>query len=116
MTATGDMTWGRGTGNFLINTPAAVAQLAQTRLDLWTNQWFLDFSEGTPYSTQVLGKGTLSLYDNAITQRLLGTVGVESLSAYQSQIDRATRALTFSATLNTVYGRTTIQTSLSVPA
>ena len=115
MTPTGDMTFGDGTGNFLINTPEAVAQLAMTRMNLWTGQWFLDLNEGTPYSTQVLGKHTQSLYDNAITQRLLGTTGVESLAAYQSHLDRATRKLTYSATLTTFYGKAPIAGTLSVP-
>lgn len=116
MTPTGDMTFGAGTGNFIVNTPEAVAQLAVTRMNLWTNQWFLNLEDGTPYGTQILGKHTQSLYDNAITQRLLGTVGVESLAAYQSHLDRATRQLTYSATLATFFGKTQLAGTLSVPA
>jgi hypothetical protein len=116
MSPTGDMTFGNGTGNFLINSPAGVAQLAGTRLALWTGQWFLDLTEGTPYSTQILGKGTQSLYDNALTQRILGTTGVTAILSYQSQLNPSTRALTYSATLDTAYSTSTIVGDLNVPA
>ena len=89
------MTFGNGVGNFLINTPAMVAQLVMTRMDLWTYQWFLDFTQGTPYATNVLGKNTKATYDAAITQRILTTPGVASLQSYQSQL---------SATINTIFG------------
>ena len=103
MSPTGDMTWGNGVGNFLINTPAMVAQLVMTRLNLWTYQWFLSFTEGTPYATNVLGKNTKATYDAAITQRILTTPGVASLQSYQSQLS-AQRKLTWSATINTIFG------------
>ena len=111
MTPSGDMRFGNGTADFLINTPAAVAQLAMTRLALWTGQWFLDFTEGTPYATQILGFHTQSVYDNALITRLLGTTGVVSLSSYQSQLDASTRRLTYSAVLNTQFGQATVVTA-----
>ena len=116
MSPSGDMTFGRGSANFLINTPQAVAQLCITRMRLWSGQWFLDLSEGTPYSSQILGKNTQSLYDNAITQRLLGTTGVVSLAVYQSNLDRSARNLSFSATINTLYGITNVSSNINIPA
>jgi len=115
MTSSGDMQFGNGTGNFLINSPAMVAQLVMTRLDLWCGQWFLDFSQGTPYSTSILGKNTKSTYDGAITQRILSTPGVASLQTYQSQLNSA-RKLTWEATINTLFGRTSLGGTTFLPS
>ena len=114
LTPTGDMKFGNGTGDFLINTPAAVGQVAGTRLLLWTYQWFLDWQEGTPYATNILGRNTKATYDQAITQRILGTQGVASLQSYSSNL-AANRKLTWTATINTIYGPTTIGSSLVIP-
>lgn len=114
MNSAGDMTFGQGSANFIIDEPAAVAQLVLTRLKLWTNQWFLDLNEGTPYSTQILGKNSKSTYDNAILTRLLETNGVVSILAYQSSLNDTSRLLTWSATLQTQYGTVQFTNQLSV--
>jgi hypothetical protein len=103
MSASGDMTFGQGSANFLVSSPAAVAQLVLTRLRLWTGQWFLDLSAGTPWLTQVLGTGTAALYDAAIRTTILTTPGVLGIASYSSSVNRAARVLTVNATLNTVY-------------
>ena len=51
----------------------------------------------------MLGKNTKATYDAAITQRILTTPGVASLQSYQSQLS-AQRKLTWSATINTIFG------------
>lgn len=106
MTASGDMTFGQGSGNFLVNTPAAVAQACMTRLKLWTNEWFLDLTAGTPYSNQVLGEHTQSLYDAVIQQRILETPGMVGLASYQSNLDGTTRVLTIQVVAVTQFGAT----------
>lgn len=105
----GDFTFGRGVRNFLVNTPDAVAQAVVTRLRLLTGEWFLDSTEGTPYSTKILGTQTRPLYDEAIRDRILGTEGVTELVDYFSTFDGETRKLTVQATINTLYGQTSIQ-------
>ena len=112
MSSTGDMTFGNNGSNFLVNTPQCVAQVVLTRLLLWTNQWFLDLDEGTPYSTQILGKNTQSTYDNAILTRILETPGVVSIEAYSSQLEG--RTLTWNARINTQFGSTAVTNQLSV--
>ena len=107
----GDYTFGQSLANFLIDSPAAVAQAVMTRLDLATGEWFLDNTEGTPYSTQILGHGTNNLYDLAIQNRILGTPGVTGITDYSSNRDPVTRALVVGATVNTQYGQTTISAS-----
>lgn len=99
---TGDYRFGLSDAYFLVNSPEAVAQAIKTRLQLRTGEWFIDLEEGTPYSTQILGKGTQSLYDHAIQERILGTLGVSTITDYSSTLDN-TRKLTVSATVLTIY-------------
>lgn len=109
LSSSGDFVFGQGPSEFLNNVPDAVAQAVKTRLALASGEWFLDLTEGTPYSTQILGMGTQNTYDQAIQQRIANTPGVKSIDAYSSNLDRDTRKLTVSATLMTIYGQTTIQ-------
>ena len=110
LTAAGDSTFGSGSTAFYVNNVQAVAQAIMTRLLLMSGECFLDVTEGTPYSTEILGRGTTGLYDAAIKDRILGTEGVVDISAYSSFLNRATRALTVTATVDTVYGPITINT------
>lgn len=92
---------------FHVNTPETVAQAVRTRLALWTNEWFLDSNEGTPYMTQVLGTNTRGAYDQAIQERILGTPGVVSIDDYSSSLGQD-RVLSISVTLTTLYGSTNL--------
>jgi len=100
--ANGDSTFCSGETQWLVNSPAAVAQAVQTRLNLYTGEWFLDTSEGTPYSTEILGNNTGSIYDLAIQERILNTEGVSEIVTYQSS-KSAQRALTVQAEIDTIY-------------
>jgi hypothetical protein len=99
----GDYTWGQP-NEFLVNTPDAVAQAVKTRLLLKQPEWFLDVTAGTPYATLILGVGTKATYDGAIREVILDTIGVTEITAYASQLNPVTRALSIQATINTVYG------------
>ena len=92
-------------GVFLSNSPQTVAQAVQTRLTLWLGEWFLDVTDGTPWMQDITGKNTN--YDFEIQARILGTPGVTDLASYSSTVDQ-NRALTVSATINTIYGVITI--------
>ena len=100
--ANGDSTFGSGKTQFLVNSPAAVAQAVQTRLLLMTGEWWLDTSEGTPYAQDVLGNDTKPYYDLAIQERILNTQGVSAILDYQSTLD-ANRNLKIPATVDTIY-------------
>jgi hypothetical protein len=110
--ANGDYSGGRGGGNFLINSPACVAQSVLTRLRLWQGEWFLDITEGTPWLQQVLGKFSKPIYDLAIKTRVLGTQGVTGIVNYSSTRDDVTRKLTVQMTINTQFGQAEIATVL----
>jgi hypothetical protein len=109
--ATGDYTLGTGS-DFHVDTPAAVSQAILTRLRLIAGEWFLDTTDGTPWRTEILGKYSAAAYDSVLKGRILGTEGVSSIDSYSSSIDSATRKLKVSATVTTIYGQATLQTTL----
>lgn len=88
---------------FLVNSPAAVAQAVDTRIRLTKGEWFLDNREGLDLG-KILGVNTQSTRDFEIQQRILGTPGVTSISDYWSSSDG--RALTVRVTIQTQYGAT----------
>ena len=106
LSATGDYQFGRG-GIFLTDSPHAVAQAIRTRLALWTNEWFLDAAEGTPYEARILGYTTQGTRDLAIKQRISETPGVLRITSYSSSVG-ADRKMATSAVVETIYGATTI--------
>lgn len=106
--ASGDYTL----NTFLVDTPEAVGQAIKTRLALITGEFWLNTNEGTPWRTQVLGKYTQGSYDAVLKSRILKTQGVLSIDAYESALNRDTRALTVTATVTTIYGKTTIEATL----
>lgn len=108
--ANGDYTIGLP---FYTNVPQTVAQAVQTRLKLWAGEWFMDATDGTPYNQSVLGKQIGKNPDVTIKQRILGTPGVTGIVSYQSGYVGNTRALSVSATINTLYGQIVVQTLLT---
>ncbi|MDY0425266.1 hypothetical protein [Enterobacter rongchengensis] len=106
--ADGDYTFGQGDGNFLINTPECVAQAVKTRFELWKGQWFLDTTEGTPYIQSVLGKQRPEVYSLAIRDRISSTPGVLSILSFDTVNNGQSRRVTFTASINTIYGQTTV--------
>lgn len=106
--AVGDYQYGRA-GLFLIDTPAAVAQAILTRLKLWTGEWLLDTTAGTDYAAKILGTGTQDSRDVEVRARILDTPGVLGITKYASSASPQ-RVLRITATVQTVYGATTITT------
>jgi len=112
LSESGDYVFGHNKADFFIDVPEAVAQAIETRLLLIEGEWFLDITRGTPYYTKVLGTGTKPQYDLAIQQVILTTPGVESLVEYSSFVNETTRHLTIEATVNTIYGQSTLSIQL----
>lgn len=109
--ANGDYVFGT-TVDFYQNEPLAVAQAVQTRLLLFSGEWFVDTTDGMPWRTDVLGKYTKEAYDTVMKQRVLGTPGVRTVLDYVSVFDGNTRQLAYSFTLDTIYGTTPVQGTL----
>jgi len=106
MDVNGDVVFGAGRSDYLVDVPEAVAQSAQTRMALHSGSWFTDSSDGMPYDSKVLGERTFGLYDAIIRKRLLGTTGVTQIADYNSSFDSDSRGVSVTATLDTVYGKT----------
>lgn len=104
LSPTGDFVFGTG-APFLSDSAKAVAQAVATRMRLYAGEWFLDKREGLDQG-RVLGYGTQSTRDREIQQRILGTPGALRLTTYSSSMEG--RAFRVVATLETIYGPTTI--------
>ncbi|MFT1010930.1 hypothetical protein [Enterobacter hormaechei] len=104
----GDYTFGQGDDTFLVKSPECVAQAVKTRFELWKGQWFLDATEGTPYIQSVLGKQRPEVYSLAIRDRISTTPGVLSILSFDTVNNGNTRRVTFTASINTIYGQTTV--------
>jgi hypothetical protein len=104
LTEEGDYSFGLGPSEFLVNTPATVAQAILTGLLLHQGEFFLNLLAGMPWETQVLGYDTQSLYDAAIKNQILGTQGVLSIASYSSTLNPKTRNLQVNGIANTIYG------------
>lgn len=114
--ANGDMIFGHGRSDYLIDSAPAVAQAVVTRLKLFQGEWFLDVTFGTPWMTQVVGTNTQSLYDTAIKVVVLGVLGVSTIDSYSSSLNPATRALTIQMSITTIFGAAVVNLTTTVPA
>jgi len=100
----GDMTFGQGQGNFFINQPEGVAQLALTRLRLDLGAWFYDTSDGTAWKTEVLGERTQQTRDIVVIDRVRETEGVAQIDSYGARFDPNERTWDAAMQITTVYG------------
>lgn len=112
MTAAGDYSFGHQQNDFYRDQPEAPAQAVQTRLALFSNEWFLDLADGTAWNGQVLGKYTKDQYDAVIRDRILGTPGVTQIDSYASTFNSTTRLLTVTVTIDTQFGATTFTSTI----
>lgn len=103
----GDMVFGHGSLDFLINSPACVGQAIQTRLLLIQGEWFLDRTVGMPYATEVFVEGARATADRAAKAVILGTQGVTQIASYASFFGRG-RGWRAQARVDTVYGQTAL--------
>lgn len=101
----GDYTFGQPPQiqEFWIDQQEAIQQALTTRLLLIAGEWFLDLDEGTPYNTEILGFVPPNVRDFAIRQRILDTIGVNTLTTYESKVSQD-RVGTVTASVDTIYG------------
>ena len=111
-----------GNGDFVISGEVwiydieAITQTIDTRLKLFSAEYWRDVSEGTPWISSILGKNnsknTLQSKSLLLKNRILNTEGVLSILSWSSDFDYTFRKLTITATILTEYG--TIDVSESV--
>lgn len=105
LSPSGDMTFGQGSSNYLIDEPATVAQIIGTRLKLFQGEWFLNLRTGIPYLQQIVGRGTLPLADLILRNAMASSPGVVSIGDYSSTLTRNSRTFTVTATdIQTIFG------------
>jgi hypothetical protein len=107
----GDYSFVKGQQNLTYGT-FAVSQAIKTRINLLYGEWWENTDEGLPLFQSILGKnGTannLTIADALIKERIIGTQDVTSIESFSSTYDSETRSYSFTATVNTKYGTTTI--------
>lgn len=108
LSPTGDYVFGNGQLDFYRDVPEAVGQAVKTRLLLWTGEWFLNIDSGTAYMQGILGKKSIEQANVVIQDRAITTEGVRNIENYQSALDDATRKMTVSFNVNTIYGPTSL--------
>lgn len=104
----GDYAFGKGPGQFLVDSPEAVAQAVRTRLALWSGEWYLDTSEGTDYEARILGNTSQEIANQAIQERILATPGVLTITDYINIYDSTTRTNSVTVGISTIYGATSL--------
>jgi len=91
----------------------AVAQTIGTRLRLFQGEWWESLTEGTPLFQSILGPGRqLAAAAAVIRTRILGTPFVTSISNVSITLNRASRALSYSCTVQTAFGVITVSTGV----
>lgn len=109
LSPTGDFTFGASQLNFLIDSPATVAQIVKTSLLLWLAEWYLDTSVGMPWIQGVLGKHSQDTADLTVQDYILGIQGVTDISQYTSVGVQPQRIYVASCTIDTQFGPTPVQ-------
>lgn len=95
----------------LVDQAEQVRQQLLIKLKLWVGEWFLDTEFGTPYLQQILGKQlTLSGAVAAMRASIMEVEGVQSLTEFNYNFDRAARTLRVQFVANTPFGLVEVNT------
>ena len=99
----GDYSMGHGNADWLVNSPACVAQAITTRLKLFEGEWYINIQDGLPLS-KILGFGNLLQCDYAIKSTIENTPGFQDFVSYTSYYNAQTRQFMPTALVQTIYG------------
>lgn len=92
-------------GDQFITGREEIAQTIQTRLRLFTGEYFRNILEGTPWFDFILTKrGTATSKDAILKNRIIRTPGVLQLTAYNATFDVDARRYSISASVLTEDG------------
>jgi len=104
LSPTGDYTFGFGRGCF-ISDDAAVAQAVQTKLTLFTGDFWENLNDGLPFFQEIAGSSDKALIDLLYQSRILQVPNVVSIASFSSNID-AKRVYTAQISVKTSFGTT----------
>lgn len=109
-----DYSFGQSKQDFLTGVDA-VAQAIKTRLFLLFGEWWEDTSDGLPLWQSILAAPgapkNKRIADSLIKARIIGTPNVTGIINFSSTFDSNTRAYSFQATVNTLFGKVQIAPS-----
>ena len=111
LTSTYDYAFGQSQNNFLVNSPAAVAQIVQTSLLLFLGEWYLDATLGIPWFEGVIGKYSQATADLTVQDYISQIQDVTNIPSYQSIDTQSNRSYLANATIDTTFGTTEIEIS-----
>jgi len=110
----GEPQFGQGRQDFLQGI-YAVGQAIETRLKLYTGEWWEDLNDGLPLWTQIMGKtgSNTERFNAIITNRILGTKLnntklISSMISVTSVWDSSLRKYTYNGKAKSIYGFITI--------
>lgn len=111
--STGDMVFGHSVLDFYSDQVEAVAQLVDTRLNLFLGEWFLDTSEGVDYFGGMERPFNQSGFDLMLRMVILQTPGVVQINSLVVALNRDTREITVDGEIDTEYGAAYINSTVT---
>jgi hypothetical protein len=108
LTSNYDYSFGQGANDFLVNSPAAVAQIIETSLNLFLGEWYLNQTLGMPWLEGVIGKYSQGTADLTVQTYILGVLDVVDIEKYTSTNTQSTRNYSATAVVDTSFGETPI--------
>lgn len=111
--ANGDWEWGAGAENYLRN-EAAIELNIETSIKCWVGDCFFALQFGINWKA-LLAVGQQQALDSALQTLILSSYGVVSLVSAGVVFNPATRNLTASYTINTVYSQNVTNTLSVLP-
>jgi hypothetical protein len=106
LTATNDYSFGQSQNNFLVNSPAAVAQIIETNLGLFSGEWYLDQTLGMPWLQGVIGKYSQATADLTVQTFIRNIPFVTDIETYESIDTQSNRNYSATTTVDTQFGVT----------
>jgi hypothetical protein len=100
--SSGDWVFGRGKNSYKTDIDA-IMQSISTRLNQWKGDCFFATQDGVDWNNY-LDRGRKTLLDVDIKRVILQTGGVLRISSFESTLDRDTRAVSVSASVDTTIG------------
>lgn len=84
----------------------SVVQGIRSRLLLFRGEWFLNANAGMPWFEEVFTDGGQDIrrIESALKAQIIATPGVESILSFDLAFDGATRDLSVSFSVDTIYG------------
>lgn len=88
----------------LVDRADEVGQAIVHTLRLWKGEWRADERVGVDYRGRVLGKSSEVVRNAELRSQIFGVEGVEEILSYEPSFAPASRKLTISARVLTIYG------------